>query len=76
MDKVWESKLDKKFECKVERTSKYQGHLSVIDVETKEVLLDQDVGLSYGAMFGPDMGDVAYWQDLCVEAVDRIRRDA
>jgi hypothetical protein len=76
MQPIWEAKLDDKYDCRVERTSKSEGHLSVTDTETKEVLLDKDVGLSYGAMFGPDISDVGYWQDLCVKVVDKVRRDA
>ena len=74
MENIWEAKLDEKFNCKVERLTERTGHLSVTNDETKEVILNKDVGLSYGALFGPDVDDVAYWQDLCVEAVDEIRR--
>jgi hypothetical protein len=65
---IWESKLDNVYECKVVRISERKGQLTVVNGETK--LLDQEVGLSYGATFGPDMDDVAYWQDLCVAKID------
>lgn len=76
MENIWEAKLDKEFDCKVERLRERVGHLSVTNTESKEVILDKDVDLSYGALFGPDVDDVAYWQDLCIEAVDEIRRHA
>jgi hypothetical protein len=35
------------------------------------MLLEQDVGLLYGAQFGPDVEDVEKWQGICVAVVDR-----
>jgi hypothetical protein len=67
---IWESDLDDKYKCTVERTSERTGLLRVVETGTSRVLLEKQVGLSYGAQFGPDMADVAEWQELCVEAVD------
>jgi hypothetical protein len=67
---VWQSKLDEKYDCQVVRTGERTGQLTMVETETQKTLLDRSVGLSYGAMFGPDMGDVAYWQDACVKAAD------
>ena len=68
MEIVWESKLDDIYECKVERRSKYVGFLTIKNQDT--VLLEREVGLAYGAMFGPDVADVAQWQEMAIEAVD------
>ena len=70
MNRIWEAKLDERYDCFVERVDERNGTLHVVDLEENKSLLDVSVGLSYGAMFGPDMGDVALWQDLCVNAVD------
>ena len=72
MQVIWEAELDNVYRCEVIRLEERKGQLTVKNVETNKVLLDQEVGLSYGAMFGPDMGDVAYWQELCVNAVDGV----
>lgn len=71
IDIVWQSKLDNKFQCEVVRLTDRTGKLTVLDEDNSKVLLEQEVGLSYGAQFGPDIGDVAYWQDLCVNVVDK-----
>ena len=68
---IWESMLDGKFHCLVERINKRGGSLKVYDSGTYEVLLEQDVGLLYGAQFGPDVEDVAKWQSICTAVVDR-----
>jgi hypothetical protein len=34
------------------------------------VLLEREVSLAYGAMFGPDVADVAQWQEMAIEAAD------
>lgn len=67
---VWESILDDHYECKVTRNSEYSGQLKVLDTETNQVLLDEEVRLSYGAAFGPDVADVADWRDKIVKVVD------
>lgn len=68
MQVIWQTTLDEKFACQVVRTGDYKGQLTVKDGET--VLLDKEVGLAYGAVFGPDVDDVSAWQDACIEAVD------
>lgn len=70
---IWEAKLDDQYECKVTRIDGYTGRLTVD--WGKEKILDEVVGLEYGAIFGPDVADVAYWQDKCVKAVDKINVD-
>ena len=70
---IWESKLDDTWDCKVIRESDYQGRLVVSDND--EVILNETVSLAYGATFGPDISDVAQWQDMCVDVVDKYQMD-
>ena len=67
---VWESNLDNRYDCKVTRNLEYTGQLKVLDTETNQVLLDEEVFLSHGAFFGPDVADVADWRDKIIAVVD------
>lgn len=66
---IWEEKLDDLYICKVTRIGEHRGKLTMIDPFDR-ILLEQDVGLLYGAIFGPDIEDIAYWQDLCIGVID------
>jgi hypothetical protein len=52
----------------VTRTDDYHGELTIS--EGDHVLHRESVGLSYGAIFRPDVADVADWQRIAVEFVD------
>lgn len=66
---VWDQTVDNsKYVCRVERTGVYTGEL-VVSREGTEILREQ-VGLSYQAIFGPDMDDVAQWRDSAIKAID------
>ena len=68
---IWESTVDDgKFHCSVVRLGEYKGWLKVFEVATNKVLLECETGLAYGAIFGPDVDDVAYWQETCIGAID------
>mgnify|MGYP003348970809 FL=1 len=68
---IWEATLDNgAYRCEVKRLSHHKGQLTVVETATNELILNKEVGLSYGAQFGPDMADVAQWQEMIVEAVD------
>jgi allophanate hydrolase subunit 1 len=69
---IWESTLDDIFLCKVMRESERIGVLSIKETINGQTIFERKVGLSYGAHFGPDVEDVAKWQELCVNAVDNI----
>ena len=71
MEYIWEAELDGKFKCTVTRINKRGGTLRVENTESGKMLLEQDVGLMYGAQFGPDVEDVDKWQGICVAVVDR-----
>lgn len=67
---IWEEKLDDLYNCKVTRISEYKGKLTMVDPFDR-ILLDEEVDLMYGAVFGPDISDVALWQDKCIEFIDK-----
>ena len=71
MENIWQAELDGKYKCSVTRINKRGGTLRVEDTESGKMLLEQDVGLLYGAQFGPDVEDVEKWQSICVAVVDR-----
>lgn len=72
IDYVWEAHLDQKYHCTVTRSSERTGNLKIVDEENKEILLEKEVGLSYGAIFGPDIDDVMDWERICIETVDNL----
>lgn len=72
MELIWESDLDKKYLCQVHRNNLGGGILTIKYGET--LLLEKDVVLSFGAFFGPDVGDVYEWQDMCVEFIDNLEK--
>ena len=67
-DAVWRSRLDGKYDVYVERSGYYTGVLRIARGE--EILHAEEVALAYGALFGPDVGDVADWQERAIEVVD------
>lgn len=68
---IWESFLDKKYHCSVIRLSENKGQLKIVD-ENNKILLEKEVGLSYGAIFGPDIDDVKTWEEVCISVVDNV----
>jgi hypothetical protein len=72
MTMVYENTVDNgEFHVSVEQTGEYQGQLKVKVVETGQILLDEQVGLAYGARFGPDVADVYSWQERAIEVIDK-----
>lgn len=67
---IWEAKLDDLYDCKVTQTDDYLGQLTMIDPFDRK-LIDREVQLTFGARFGPDVADVAYWEELCVAALEK-----
>ncbi|MBB6147190.1 hypothetical protein HNQ77_005184 [Silvibacterium bohemicum] len=65
---AWTSSPDGRYEVNVTRTDDYHGELTIS--EGNQVLNRKPVGLSYGAIFGPDVADVTDWQRIAVECVD------
>jgi hypothetical protein len=69
---VWSSLFDGKYTVKVTRTAPYRGELTVAAGTT--VLHRKSVGLSYDALFGPDVTDVASWQEIAIKVVDNLQQ--
>ena len=71
-DTCWESTVDMgRFRAWVTQDGDgYRGLLRVVVVEDGTVILERDVAVSYAARFGPDMDDVATWQEIALEAID------
>jgi hypothetical protein len=69
-DIIWESTLDSRYRVVVIRTGHYQGEWSLHDGE--QLLDRQNVGLSYGALFGSAVDDVADWQQRAIRFIDGL----
>lgn len=67
-NEVWTATLDNKYTVTVIREAPYRGILTI--TEGKLVLHRESVGLMYDALFGPDVDDVASWQDIAVRFID------
>jgi hypothetical protein len=51
-------------------TDGYVGILTVTYRPSDDLFFEQEVGLSYGAIFGPDGGDVYEWQNIAMSAIE------
>lgn len=67
---IWHATLDQHYRIEVVRRTHYTGTLSVTDQRNGTILSEQDVTLSYGAVFGPDVDDVYDWQERALRVVD------
>lgn len=68
---VWKARLDKRWLLEVQHTTDYTGVLCIFDHhEQSKLLWSAPVGLAYGAAFGPDVADVAQWQEQAIAVVD------
>lgn len=66
---IWEAQLDERYDCRVVHIGEYRGRLTVTDTVDGTELLNEEVGLMYDAQFGPDISDIALWEDKCVAVV-------
>lgn len=75
---VWSNRLDRRFTAQVHRLpdDRYKGVLLIFDEGRDGVLLAYvEVPLAFGAIFGPDVGDVRSWEDHVADYIDaRIYR--
>jgi hypothetical protein len=70
---IWVAILDRRFKCEVQRTGTRQANLFIFDSKNNDnMIYESRVPLSYDAKFGPDISDVAEWQDMCAKVVDGI----
>jgi hypothetical protein len=68
---VWTTRLDRRYTITVHWRGPYRGELSIRDGAT--ILHREPVGLMYGAIFGPDVEDVATWKEMAVRFVDGLK---
>jgi len=70
-EQVYYNTVDKgTWVIQVMRTEEYRGVLRVYQGVGGPLVHQQGVGLSYDALFGPDVADVADWQELALTAID------
>ena len=68
---VWWSRLDNRYQVEVRRVDERAAILRIFDHTRSDHLIhEESVGLSYGAIFGPDVADVAEWQERAMRVVD------
>lgn len=68
---IWDVTVDNKtWLVRVLDDGYYRGKLQIIRVETDELIYEESVGLSYGAVFGPDIADVEEWMRKSLEIID------
>jgi hypothetical protein len=67
---VWAAILDKRYKLEVVR-EKVGATFRIYDSGNNDELIhEQKVNLMFGARFGPDMADVAEWQQIGCKIVD------
>jgi len=70
---IWTGTLDQRYVLTVSSTPQPRyGRLTITDNRDGTVLLDEQVPLSYGAVFGPDIGDVEAWQERATTLIDSL----
>lgn len=70
-DVVWKSGVDNgAYEVQVVRVAEYQGVLTVTRASDNTELLNEEVGLQYDSLFGPDVDDLRSWQERALEVID------
>lgn len=68
---IWSSMLDGRYAVTVHRLSRSRGELNIRD--GNRLIHRQEVTLMYGAIFGPDIDDVAAWQEIATTVVDDLK---
>jgi len=69
---LWAAILDRRYKCEVQRTEPYKGELLAFDSQENDKLIyELNVPISYDGPFGPDIIDVASWQDLIIQKIDK-----
>lgn len=70
-DVVWTATVDQNsWRVDVVRTGNYEANLEIYRVSDESLVHSEPVGLMFQAMFGPDVADVASWQERAIEVID------
>ncbi|MBE2213508.1 MAG: hypothetical protein IAE82_06520 [Opitutaceae bacterium] len=72
---VWAATLDRKYVVEVQRING-RNFLCVFDMTNRSCLHCEHTNVTFGAMFGPDAGDVAEWQDRAMKIIDSANADS
>lgn len=70
---IWWTRLDKRYQVEVHRKGDGEGTLFIWDREQgtdAPPVYGRAVNLSYDAIFGPDIGDVAAWETVALDFAD------
>ncbi len=68
---LWSAILDRRYKCELQRIEAYKGDLLAFDSQNNDVLIYEiKVPISYDGRLGPDIIDVASWQELLIEKID------
>jgi hypothetical protein len=65
---IWITVLDHRYVVAVTRTGPYQGELTVAD--GFEIAYCRSIDLTYNALLGPDVSDIAEWRRMACAFVD------
>lgn len=69
---IWSVEIDNgKFKAWVESSESHKGILYV-ESSDKSKKFSQEVAISYGAMFGPDVDDVNAWGQAALNYIDSL----
>ena len=63
---IWESKIYDGYFCVVSRLNETTGHLVLTNVDSNEIILDQDVEVSPS---GATTADIVKWFDIAKAAI-------
>ena len=61
---------DNLYNLSVYRTEPYKAKLIVTNKKTNEILLEEETGLSFNAVFGADYHDAQIWKQKALDVVD------
>lgn len=71
---IYSTQLDGRYILEVVRIDQNYGRLLLWDHQKDDAcIMDNEVPLAYGAVFGPDAEDVMKWQDRCAAFVDSLK---
>jgi hypothetical protein len=69
---IWSSMLEGRYTVTVHWLRPYRGKLTIWEGE--KLIHSQKLALMYHAVFGPDVDDVATWQEIATTVVDGLKQ--
>lgn len=75
-DQVWFATVDNHaWQVEVTRTGDHRGVMVISSGDGRNEIYVEEVNLAFDALFGPDVDDVAYWQEKAIEVIDSYSGD-